>query len=149
MIERQTKAILSPNKKSPSKKSQIKDTMIPGNYFEILGSKDPGPSISQLPEEDVDDTQQLLLDKQTTLMKAMKAAADGNAEDASFLFRLHSRMSTSSAATVQTNTKPREIIKLPMTSTSHVDLTSIDDKAEDEFPFIENGITFMPGVKDL
>lgn len=146
-IEHRDDGVNSPTKhKSPSKKSKSKDVLISEGYLEILGSREPGPTISPMNDAELDDSQQLLIDKQTTLMKAMKAAADGNAEDASFLFRLHSRMTTSSTSVTQPNTTVREVVELPKKK-DYIDLTIKDAHQPDELPFVENGITFMPGMR--
>lgn len=75
----------------------------------------------------------------------MKAANDGDAEEASYLFRLHSTMviptQASQAITVdiqrpKANTTDRVVTKIDLTK---------EEAIEDEAPFVENGITFMPG----
>lgn len=88
----------------------------------------------------------MIKDKQLTLDKAMKAASDGNAEDASFLFWLHSRMIIPTKATKLNETS------IPIMSLAKDKLSTrvkeVCDK-EDELPFVENGITFMPGKHDV
>lgn len=80
--------------RSPSKRSREKSQAIPTDYLEILGSRAPDPATSSQTVANNHDTdlEEMIKDKQVTLEKAMKAASDGNAEDAAFLFRLHSRM---------------------------------------------------------
>lgn len=138
--------IESADSTSPSKKkSKDKTTpLVTTDYLEILGSNVTEPTRDVQDQIVDDEREQLIKDKQATLEKAMKAASDGNAEDASFLFRLHSRMvipplTVDSLENVQRVTiSPREVQREDTVITI----------GEDERPFVENGITFMPGKPD-
>lgn len=128
---------------SPLKKrsKDIATPLVTTDYLEILGSNDTEPAREMRSQEIDDEREQLIKDKQSTLEKAMKAASEGNAEDSSFLFRLHSRMvipplSDSISINVQRvrvkpDVMPSEVTEIAATN--------------DEEPFVENGITFMPG----
>lgn len=76
-----------------------------------------------------------------TLNKAMKAAKDGDADEAAFLFRLHSRMGLP-VATVPTATVTSNNMTMRATSNSE---KALNISGEIEKPFVENGVTFMPG----
>lgn len=96
----------------------------------------------------VDEQEQMIIDKQATLAKAMKAAKDGNAEDAAFLFRLHSRMIIPKPATntrAISNSTTSEVIDLIDGNKNQSMPTATVPIEESEEPFVENGITFLPG----
>lgn len=82
------KATTSPSKKQPEKTASL----LPDSYLEILGSETPIVNTNREVQEGEDDIAQMILDKQKTLTRAMKAATDGDSEEASYLFRLHSKM---------------------------------------------------------
>lgn len=71
----------------------------------------------------------------------MKAASDGNAEDTSFLFRLHSRMVIPPQSNDPTNNIPRTLLEPNIVPIDESGAVVVDDKE----PFVENGITFIPG----
>lgn len=130
---------------SPKKQSQTTaaSKTVPDDYLEILGSAEPprapNPSINN-EEGEID---QLKRDLEITLQKAMKAAQDGDAEEASYLFRLHSRMKVDLPKRAVATTG---ILKVSKNQEVEPNLTN--DHAEDidaEKPIIENGMTFMPG----
>lgn len=77
----------------------------------------------------------------------MKAATDGNAEDASFLFRLHSRMIIpkpirNERADVPATAGVVDSVEVDNQQTAKA--TVMPEELHKE-PFIENGITFLPG----
>lgn len=72
----------------------------------------------------------------------MKAATEGNAEEASFLFRLHARMIR--PIPVKTNV-PGIPAKTVLEVSGEETITQTMTEGNDEEPFVENGITFMPG----
>lgn len=139
---RQTKTLPSPKKTqtSPKKQPAKSTSMLPDSYLEILGSIEPTTQLQNEITEEDDDVAQLILDKQKTLARAMKAATDGDAEGASYLFRLHSKMVI--------HPPVLRSIPPPMIETKAAKSNLIDDesKIEDEKPFVENGITFVPGT---
>ena len=136
----------SPKKLPPSPKKQAtkSKSLLPDSYLEILGSE---TLVNTQKEKTVepDEIAQLISDKQKTLVRAMKAANDGDAEEASYLFRLHATMIIPQSNPV---TSERRVKTIPMTRKchTHIDLTEEDKIDEEEKPFVENGITFMPGT---
>lgn len=131
---------------SPSKdKSKDKTVqLVTSDYLEILGSNMKEPTVVNQELNLEDKREQLIKDKQATLEKAVKAASDGNTDDASFLFRLHSRMVIPSLTSTQpdlASTQPVVTTKVTLNQRSDHETTV----GADEEPFVENGITFMPG----
>lgn len=112
--------------------------MLPDSYLEILGCDEPSTQAEKRPLDNEEEIEQLILDKQRTLSRAMKAATDGDAEEAADLFRLHSKM------VIQPPVKTTQPVKGEVSKPT-TDLTSEDLGVDDEKPFVENGITFMPG----
>lgn len=127
---------------SPSKKRAKDKTTQPitSDYLEILGSNVAEPRSDDRELNLEDEHEQLIKDQQVTLDKAMKAASDGNADDASFLFRIHSRMIIPPLASVKSSIIPKTTAS-PTTVSKEV----AGPPVSDEEPFVENGITFMPG----
>lgn len=118
--------------------------MLPDSYLEILGSEEPSapPGVDTTTDKE-DGIAQLFLYKHRTLIRAMKAATDGDTEEASYLFRLHSTMVI-----------PRLMKKTSLTQTVVIpapqsDLANKELELDDEKPFVQNGITFMPGRQNL
>lgn len=72
----------------------------------------------------------------------MKTATNGDAEEASYLFRLHSRMIRPLPSNASVSTEKLKTI-IDITKDESGEKTTLDDLNEE--PFIENGITFMPG----
>lgn len=70
----------------------------------------------------------------------MKAASDGDAEEASYLFRIHSKMMIQPPVSKTTQPPNTDF------STHTVELTKDELEIDDEKPFVENGIMFMPGT---
>lgn len=119
----------------------VTSNVLPDGYLEILGSTALQSNAGVNEPHDEGEQRQLILDKQITLNKAMKAAKDGDAEEASFLFRLHSRMSIANSKSVNSTSgypkhPPLKVAKVEVVKTSVV---------KNERPFVENGVTFMPG----
>lgn len=117
-------------------------------YLEILGSTEPPTQSTTSVNQEEDELAQIIKDKQITLQKAMKAAQDGDAEEASYLFRLHSRMKIElpkrSGDRIETpdkamETRAQEVMK------NVIDL-NLKETDGTEKPIVENGITFMPGT---
>lgn len=91
----------------------------------------------------------MIKDKQITLQKAMKAAQEGDAEEASYLFRLHSRMKIDlPKRTVERteSSKKTDDVQAPTVKITSEDSAS-KDLESNEKPIVENGITFMPGMR--
>lgn len=137
---------------SPTKKQQEKtSSLLPDSYLEILGSETPIVNSIRDVQEGEDDVAQMILDKQKTLTRAMKAAKDGDAEEASYLFRLHAKMIIPQAKKLS-NVDPKDITTAIVKQTQtqlrpQVDVTISSTSDDVEKPFVENGITFMPGEK--
>lgn len=93
-------------------------------------------------EEPEDEERQFLLDKQLTLKKAMKAATEGNAVEASFLFRLHARMIRPIPVKAVIAERPTKIV-IDVTGEESITQNVTEEGSEE--PFVENGVTFMPG----
>lgn len=133
---------------SPRKQVSKSKSTLPDGYLEILGSDSLIDKSPKATVEETDDINQLISDKQKTLARAMKAATEGDAEEASYLFRLHSKMVIPQATETNRPANP-----LPKASTTldtiatKIDLTRKDEATDDETPFMENGITFMPGER--
>lgn len=114
--------------------------MLPDSYLEVLGSKDPFTQLTKEVIDEEDEVAQLISDKQKTLARAMKAATEGDAEEASYLFRLHSKMLVPSATS---NTSQNHKVDVTITKVETQDVVL---ETDEEKPFVENGITFMPGT---
>lgn len=133
---------------SPKKQSQVAATSktVQEGYLEILGSAEPSTTINSSVNNEDEELAQIRRDMQITLQKAMKAAQDGEAEEAAYLFRLHSRMKielpkrpiTTSSGFVNSESKQREQEQVTLSDTQV-------ETGEIEKPIVENGITFMPG----
>lgn len=76
---RSIQGLPSPKKlpSSPKKQATRTKTILPESYLEILGSNEPLAQSSEEVGEEADEVAQLILDKQKTLARAMKAATDG------------------------------------------------------------------------
>lgn len=77
----------------------------------------------------------------------MKAATDGNTEEAAFLFRVHSRMiiPTPTRSNVTDNLREVATTDVGGKVDNQKENTTVVPEEELEEPFIENGITFLPG----
>lgn len=132
---------------SPKKQISKSTTIVPSSYLEILGNEAPTSNTDSNSRDNDDDVAQLVADKQRTLARAMQAAKDGDAEEASYLFRLHSKMTVNNTPEINTVVirKPAETKAVRESGT--IDLTNdVVVEQQDEKPFVENGITFMPGM---
>lgn len=137
------KATTSPSKKQPEKTASL----LPDSYLEILGSETPIVNTNREVQEGEDDIAQMILDKQKTLTRAMKAATDGDSEEASYLFRLHSKMIIPQAKKLS-DVNSKEIsnsIVEKSQAKPQVEIAIKTSNEHEEKPFVENGITFMPG----
>lgn len=137
---------------SPKKQSSKAVSLLPNSYLEILGSETPVGDANPETLDGEDEIAQMTLDKQKTLTRAMKAATDGDAEEASYLFRLHSKMvipqsKKSSSVNPEDGSLSigRQVAPLPPTKA--IDISNSDNQVEK--PFIENGVTFMPGEIEI
>lgn len=117
--------------------------MLPNSYLEILGNKEPETTVRKDTSDEEDEVAQLILDKQRTLAKAMKAAQDRDADEASYLFRMHSKM-----IITQPTSKDKQSVAVE-TSKTQIEKDIPLGKGDDEQPFVENGITFMPGKASI
>lgn len=140
------KILQSPKK---SKQAAVSTTLLPDSYLEILGSSGQSKVVAKtINSVDVEgsDHEQIEKDMKLTLDKAMKAAKEGDADEASFLFRLHARMKSSSTQAIR-NEAVAELVTTPLAinDTSKDSIELIQNLVKEELPIIENGITFMPG----
>lgn len=137
----------SPKKQPSSPKKQVtkSKSLLPDSYLEILGGEAP-LNVQNEKTIETNEVTKLVADKQKTLVRAMKAANDGDTEEASYLFRLHATMIVPQKVTA-TDERRVPIVPIADRCVTWVNLTADEDKIdEDEKPFIENGITFMPGT---